>query len=147
MILAADVSARIEAQVSDLAGRVREAVDLTELIRQKALPQAAVSAFVLPLGLRARSEGDAATGAFTQMIDELFGVLLVVRAAGDVTGAKSLPKIDALIWAIVNAVCGWGPDDAIGVFRLSRGQLLSTAAGASQYQLDFAIQQQVRILE
>ena len=53
------------------------------------------------------------------MIDELFGVLLVVRAAGDVTGAKSLPKIDALIWAIVNAVCGWGPDDAIGVFRLS----------------------------
>ena len=147
MILAADISARIEDQVSDLAGRVREAADLTELIRQKALPQASVSAFVLPLGLRARSEGDATTGAFTQMIDELFGVVLVVRAAGDVAGARSLPKIDALIWATVNAVCGWGPDDAIGVFRLTRGQLLSTAAGASQYQLDFSIQHQVRILE
>lgn len=147
MILAADVSARIEAEVPDLEGRVREAADLAELIRQNALPQSAISAFVLPLGLRARSEGDATSGAFTQAIDELFGVVLVVRVAGDVTGAKALPKIDELVWAIVNAVCGWGPDDAIGTFRLSRGQLLSTAAGASQYQLDFAIQQQIRILQ
>ncbi len=145
-MLVADLADRITAEVADLSGRVREAAELRELVREGALPQAPVSAFVLPLGLRARSEGDAATSAFIQAVDELFAVVLVVRYAGDVTGGKALPKIDALVWAVIDAVCGWAPVAAVGVFRLSRGQLLAADAGAAQYQLDFAIQQQVRIL-
>lgn len=143
-MLTDEVITRIEAEVPGLAGRTKEAADLAELIRQKALPQAAATAFVLPLGLRPRGEGEAGTGSFTQMLDETVSVVLVVRSAGDVTGAKALPKIGDLIDALIAAIPGWGPDAAIGVFRLARGQLLSAAAGAVQYQLDFAIQTQVR---
>jgi hypothetical protein len=145
-MLVADLSARIMAEVAALSDRVEGAAELTELLRRKALPQASPFAFVLPLGLRARSEGDAATGAFLQMIDELFAVVLIVRSAGDVTGAKALPKIDELVRAVIDAVCGWAPDEAVGVFRLARGQLLAVDAGSVQYQLDFALQQQARIL-
>lgn len=145
-MLASDLAARIEARVADLAGRVQQAAELSELVRRKALPQASPFAFVLPLGLRARTHGEAGAGSFVQTIDEAFAVILFVRASGDITGGKSLPTIDALAWAIIEAVCGWGPEDAIGVFHLRRGQLLSAEAGAVLYQLDFGLQQQVRIL-
>lgn len=145
-MLVEDLVARLAGSVAALAGRVAGAAELSELARQKALPQASPYAFVLPLGLIARSEGDAMAGAFVQGVDEMFAVVLFVRATGDVTGARALPTIDELVWAAIEAVCGWGPDAAIGVFRLARGQLLSAEAGAVIYQLDFAIQTQVRII-
>lgn len=145
-MLARDLICRIEAKVEQLAGRVKPAADLTELVRKGALPQAPAAAFVLPIGLRARSEGDAMANAFTQMTDDIFGVVLVVRAAGDVTGAKALPAIDELRDAVIQAVCGWGPDEEMGVFRLARGQLLAVDAGSVQYQLDFAISDQIRVI-
>lgn len=137
---------RIGAQVAVLSGRVRGAAELSELVRRKALPQASPFAFVLPLGLHARSDGDASASAFTQMVDETFAVIVFVRASGDVTGERTLPTIDGVGWDIIEAICGWAPDGAVGVFHLRRGQLLSAEAGAVIYQLDFAIQQQVRIL-
>lgn len=143
-MLTDEMITRIEATVPALNGRAKEAADLAELVRRKALPQAPATAFVLPLGLRPRSEADAAAGGFTQMLDETVGVLLVVRAAGDATGAKALPQIGELIDALIAAIAGWGPDTAIGVFRVARGQLLSAEAGAVMYQLDFSIQTQVR---
>lgn len=145
-MLVADLVARISAAVPQLAKRVETAAALSELVKRKALPQASPFAFVLPLGLQPRSDGDAGAGAFTQAIDETFAVVLFVRAAGDITGGRALPSIDALVWTVIEAVCGWGPDDAIGVFHLRRGQLLSAEAGAVIYQLDFGLQQQVRIL-
>lgn len=145
-MLTDDLITRIEAAVPALDGRAKEAADLSELVRRKALPQASATAFVLPLGLRPRSEGDAASGAFTQMLDEIVGVLLVVRAAGDASGAKALPQIGELVDALIAAIAGWGPDGAISVFRVARGQLLSAEAGAVMYQLDFSIQTQVRNL-
>lgn len=145
-MLVADLVARISAAVPQLAKRVETAAELSELVKRKALPQASPFAFVLPLGLQPRSDGDAGAGAFTQAIDETFAVVLFVRAAGDITGGRALPSIDALVWTVIEAVCGWGPDDAIGVFHLRRGQLLSAEAGAVIYQLDFGLQQQVRIL-
>lgn len=143
-MLTDEMITRIKATVPVLDGRAKEAADLAELVRRKALPQAPATAFVLPLGLRQRSEGDAASGAFVQMLDETVGVLLVVRSAGDATGAKALPQIGELIDALITAIAGWGPDAAIGVFRVARGQLLSAEAGAVMYQLDFSIQTQVR---
>lgn len=145
-MLASDMSARIEGQVAALDGRVEEAAELAELLRKKALPQASPFSWVLPLGLRPRNHGDASAAAFTQMVDEIFGVVLFVRASGDITGGRSLPKIDELVWALIGAICGWGPDDAIGVFHLSRGTLLRADSGAVFYQLDFGIQTQVRII-
>lgn len=145
-MLARDLICRLEETVQLLAGRVKPAADLTELVRTGALPQSSVAAFVLPIGLRARTEGDAMAGAFTQMTDDIFGVVLIVRAAGDATGARALPTIDELVRAVIQAVCGWGPEEAIGVFRLARGQLLSVDAGSVQYQLDFAISDQIRVI-
>lgn len=145
-MLVADLSARIEDRVSVLAGRCHTALDLAELIKRKALPQASPSVFILPLGLIPRGSGEASTGVFTQMVDETFGVLIFVRSSGDVTGAKAQPLIDELIDDLIGAICGWGPQEAVGVFHLRRGQLHSASAGAVFYQLDFGLQQQVRIL-
>jgi hypothetical protein len=145
-MLVADLVTRLDAAVPQLTRRVEGAAELSELVKRKALPQASPFAFVLPLGLHAASHGDAAAGAFTQMVDEVFGVVLFVRASGDITGGRALPSIDTLVWAVIEAVCGWGPEDAIGVFHLRRGQLLSAEAGAVIYQLDFGLQSQVRIV-
>lgn len=145
-MLTADIAARIEAQVPDLIGRVRQAADLAELVAQKALPQAPVSAFVLPLGLRARTLGDSSANAFTQMLEESTGILLAVRAAGDSGGGRALPKIDELVSVLIAALAGWNPPSAFGVLRVARGALLSAESGLVLYQLDFSVQTQVRIL-
>lgn len=142
-MLVADLIERIET-VAALAGRVKGAAELSALTRQGGWPQASPYAFVLPLGLRPADRGDAAANAFTQIVDEVFGVVLYVRASGDITGGRALPTIDALVWATIDAVCGWGPDDAVGVFHLVRGDILAAEAGGVAYQLDFGIQQQVR---
>jgi hypothetical protein len=141
-----DVIARLGGEVSDLSGRVEGALELAELVKRDALPQAPIAAFVCPTGLVARSDGDASAIAFTQMVDDMLAVVLVMRRAGDVRGSKSRPKLDLLIWAVIEALSGWGPDDAIGVLALRRGALVSLTAGTAFYQLDFAIQQQIRIL-
>lgn len=145
-MLVADLVTRISTTVPQLASRVETAAELSELVRRKALPQASPFAFVLPAGLQPHNSGEAGAGIFVQNVDESFAVVLFVRASGDITGGRTLPTIDALVWAVIEAVCGWGPDDAVGVFHLRRGQLLSAEAGAVIYQLDFGIQQQVRIL-
>tara|TARA_R110002020_G_scaffold10801_22_gene41108 strand:+ start:28970 stop:29419 length:450 start_codon:yes stop_codon:yes gene_type:complete len=131
--------------VPDLAGgRTLEAADLAELIRQQALPNNPATAFLVPTGLRPRGEGDAGASAFIQSIDEMVAVVLVVRTAADVTGAKGLPRVNALVWAVIGAVAGGDVEDAIGVFRFAGGQLHSVTAGAIFYQVNFAIQLQLR---
>lgn len=140
------VSNRLSASVNDLANRVSEAADLAALVAKDALPPSPLSAFVLPLGLRPRSEGDAMAQAFLQAYDELIGVLLVIRSPNDLSGARALPKVDALVGAVIGAIAGWGPDEEPDVFRLARGQLLPAGQGLTLYQLDFAISRQLRII-
>jgi hypothetical protein len=154
MLLSALLEQRLGTIVDGLEDRVQSAADLTEMLRQKTLPQSEVAAFVVPAGERATSQGDAATSAFTQMVDQVFAVILFVRAAGDATGKRGLVKLDPLKRAVIAAVAGWAPEDeeldntesAIGVFRLSRGQLVSLTAGTQIYQLEFAIAVQLRII-
>jgi hypothetical protein len=145
-MLVDDVVTRLGGEVESLAGRVQGAAELTAMVKAGALPNVTPHAFVLPLGLRPLNTGDAAANAFTQDVDELVGIVLIVRGAGDATGARSLPTIDTLIAHILAALAGWAPDDAIGVLRLQRGQLVSVNAGVVIYQLDFAIQLQLRNL-
>ncbi len=139
-----EVIARIDGQVPDLANRTKSAADLSTLVSEGSLPQSPVAAFVLPLGFRNTSQGDASANAFTQMLVETIGILLVVRNANDITGAKSLPKFEALIDQLIVEIAGWQPSGAFGVFWVSRGQLISTNDGTVIYQLDFSIQKQVR---
>jgi hypothetical protein len=143
-MLVDDVIIRLNAQVSTLAGRIQGAAELSALAKENALPPVLPAAFVLPLGLRP-GEADAAVNAFVQDVDEVVGVVLLAEAPGDVTGAGALPTIDQLIKDAIVAVCGWAPGDEVGVFRLSRGALVSLTAGTVIYQLDFAIADQVRI--
>ncbi|RIA44046.1 hypothetical protein DFR49_2282 [Hephaestia caeni] len=128
-----------------LAGRVHSAAKLSEVMQRNQLPQVTPAAFVLPLGLQGGA-ADAVTGLYRQSVSHVVGVLLAVRAAGDATGAAGLATLDPLIDAVVGGIAGWTPDDdTIGVFTLSRGELLSLSAGTLTYQLDFAIEDQLRI--
>lgn len=154
-MLADDVKVRLEAQVADLAHRVQGALALTEMIRQKALPNYTPAAFVVPNGLNFGS-AQFGTGFFVQSVDEVISIVLVLRSANDVRGAKSQAELQVLIWAVVEALAGWSPhigDEGedpdgvteIGVLVPRRGALVRLDAGTLFYQLDFAIQQQVRI--
>jgi len=145
MTLVADVKARIEAEVTDLAGRVEEVADLAVLVQKGGLPNRSPVAFVVDLGFDGGA-ADAAVNAFRQRVDNAIGVILYVEAAGDLKRRRALPTIDALKDALLDAVCGWAPADAIGDFTVRRGRLLSVAAGGVLYQIDFAIQDQLRVM-
>ncbi|MCF1744622.1 phage tail terminator protein [Paradevosia shaoguanensis] len=138
------VKERLLAAIEELQGRAHEVADLSELLRKKALPNAPAVAYVLPLGLSGRG-GESSAGAFTQMVDEIIGVVLVIRTANDVTGGRGVPKLDNLIWRVIEAVCGSAEAGAIGDFRLMRGRMVTVVDGSIFYQLDFATQLQVRI--
>lgn len=132
------------AEIPALAGRIHSAAVLSTLMKSNGLPQVCPAAFALPLGIGG-GQPDAATGLYRQPVEWLDGVLLVVRAAGDATGAAALVQLDPLITATIEAICGWGPDDMPGVYRLVKGELVGLQAGTLTYQLDFAIEDQLRI--
>ncbi|WP_316171041.1 hypothetical protein [Bradyrhizobium sp. SZCCHNRI1058] len=143
--LVGDVSERIAASVPALAGRIEGIADLAALIAEGALPQREVSAFVVPLGFDDRG-GDSATSAHTQMLEESIGVVLCIKALGDAKARRALPTIEQLSGAVIAAVAGWAPDDVAGVFRVTRGRLLSAEKGLVLYQLDFALLDQLRVV-
>lgn len=138
------------ADIELLAGRIGEAASLSDLMARNQAPQVTPAAFVLPLGLRG-GRADAATGLFRQDIAETLGVVLFVRSAGDATGAKAGDRLRPLRNDVIRRIVGWAPpsdwleDDTVGVFVLSRGQLLSMSAGMLTYQLDFSVDDQLRI--
>jgi hypothetical protein len=144
MLLVDPVITRIDDEVPALKGRVEGAAELAALVREDALPQVMPAAFVVPVGLQG-GRADAVSGLFRQNYVEVVGVVLIVAAAGDATGALALPELQDLVGAGVTAVCGWAPDAAVGVFELRRGALVSLNAGAVIYQLDFGINSQLRI--
>lgn len=153
-MLADETIGRLEAVVPALNKRTKGALDLTEMLRRKALPNYSPAAFVVLNGI---SGGTAqfSESMFVQAAEEVVSVILVLRTAGDVTGAKGQAELHTLVWAVIYALCGWAPADAdpegnatdpIGVLVLRRGRVNSLDAGTVFYQLDFAIQQQVRVV-
>ena len=139
----AEVITRLDAQVSDLAGRVQGAADFAELMRRNQLPQVTPAAHVLGLGMTG-GRGESATGFYTQIFDQVIGVVLTVRSHS-ATGVSVLDDTETLIMDVIRAVVGWGPNDEIGVFRLLRGNLVSMQAGTLVYKLDFSITDQLRV--
>lgn len=136
--------AELVGSVPPLAGRVHSAAKLAQLRQQGQLLQACPAAFVLPTGLRA-GRPDAAAGLFRQPVEWFESVVLAVRAAGDATGAAALAQIEPLIIATIEAVAGVEHPDRFGTYALASGDLLSLDAGLLIYQLDFAIEDQLRI--
>lgn len=138
-----DIIARLIARVPEFGGRIEGAMELADMIARKALPQVTPAAHVVPLGM----QGGVANSAnifFTQEFDEAIGVLISLRTY-TATGGKSADLLETLKLAVISALAGWGPDTAVGVFRLLRGQLVSMEAGTVVYQIDFAMMDQLRI--
>lgn len=144
MIRVDEVRARIEERVPELAGRMGTAGEFARLVQANQLPQQTPAAFVLP-GAIAGGAASAMTGLFRQSFVEGVQVVLVVRVAGDATGGRAMDEIAPLIRAVVASVVGWTPDDALGVFVLARGDLVGTEAGSLVYQIDFTLDDQLRI--
>lgn len=146
------VKDRLEGAVASLQHRTHGAADLAELIAQKALPQAPLTAYVISAGIRPIRGGESSAGAYTQELTEVIAVVLVVRTGNDVTGEKSVPKVDQLIEQVTKGIVGWMPDQTdesiylpIGDFGFERGQLVRLDAGVLFYQLEFSCPLQLRI--
>ena len=145
MIRVADVMARIEERVPDLAGKLGTATDFAALIERNQVPQRpGASGFVLPGRLSGGPVG-AMSGLFTQSVGQGVIVVLSVRVASDPTGAAALDQLSPVVDRVIRAVCGWSPDDAPGVWALVSAELVGSTAGVLIYQIDFTLQDQLRI--
>lgn len=138
-----EVKARL-VDVAGFSGRWEPAAKFSELVARNHLPQVAPAGFILPLGLRGQ-RADAVTGLYRQSLVEMMGIVMVLRSAGDATGGKSTDQITELRDVVIRRIAGWAPDFALGVFTVSRGELVSLSAGTLVYQIDFALETQLRI--
>lgn len=138
------VAARIDEEVPDLKGGIEFIVDLQALLAEGALPQRDVAAFVVPLGFDDRG-GESISGMHTQILANAIGVILCVKARGDVKARRAVPKVDVLINQVINAVAGWAPGNTVGVFMVKRGRLAPGAKGIVVYEVAFELVDQLRI--
>jgi len=144
MIRVDDVRQRIEAQVPALVDRLGNAGDFANLVDHNRLPQQTPAGYVMPGGLRG-GQADAVAGMFRQAFDEVVIVVLVTRVAGDPLASAAIDEISPLARDTIQAVAGWGPADAIGVFQLAQAELVGAKDGALVFQIDFALNDQLRI--
>ena len=143
--LVEQVADQLDTEVADLKGRVEYIAELAALLESGGAPQGDVAAFVINLGLDDRG-GEAAAGMHTQLIGTTIGVVLCVRSRGDAKAQRAVPAVDALIKQVIDAIAGWAPtDDYTGVFAVSRGRQLPLVAGLIVYQLEFTIDDQLRV--
>lgn len=142
-MLVDDVITRLQASVTGLR-TIKPAADLVQLMAQNQLPQHTPAAHVVASALTGGAV-DSQAGMFRQSIDEQVSVLLSFRNVQG-PGGNVVDQLDTILWAVIEALCGWGPDDVIGTFRLQRGRVVNMAAGTLVYQIDFAIGNQLRIL-
>jgi len=143
------VKARI-ADVPGIAGRIQPAASLAEVLARKLAPQGGDSAYILPLGLRGGTE-QAMAGLYVQDFAETLGVVLMLAAVGDATGARTADRLVPMRNAVIRRIVGWSPPsdwaegETVTHFRLARGELLSLSAALLIYQIDFALSDQLRI--
>lgn len=144
MIRLDEVRARVEAKVTVLAGRLGNAGDFAQVVENNQLPQVTPAGYVLPSGLSG-GKAEASAGIFKQNLVETVMVVIALRVAGDPLAAAGIDEVKPIVTDVVNAVAGWGPDDCPGIFVLVRGELVGAVKGVLIYQLEFAIDDQLRI--
>lgn len=147
MIRLDDVLARVKAVVPAFAAdsRLGNAAQFSTLIEGNQTPQVTPAAFVLPGPLQGGA-ANAMAGAFVQDFRETVILVLFVKVAGDARGGRAIDEITPLIRQVVLAIAGWAPADATGVFVLASGELVGSQRGHLIYQLDFALEDQLRIV-
>ncbi|ALF02053.1 MULTISPECIES: phage tail terminator protein [Salipiger] len=137
------VVARLEAEIAELAHRIDGAAEFTRMMETKTLPSGGVRAYVLPTGIRGQ-RGDAVTGAFTQPITRTIAVVLLTRSV-DAAGERALSRLGAFVDEIIATLAGWAPSDEVGVFELRQASIIPTEHGLLGYQIEFSINDQLRI--
>jgi hypothetical protein len=135
---------RLQQSVPEFGSRVFGAAALAPLVNSNTLPSETPAAFVIPLGVDA-GPAVSTSGAHRQMMSLQWGVMLVVTYAADITGEESLPEVDALCECVRAALAGFQPLDD-GVLELKRERLIRIEAGTIFYQLDFAVDEQLRVI-
>lgn len=138
-----EIILRLKALVPAFGGRVEGALQLARLQSQNALPQVTPAAFVVPAGLRGGS-ADTISGLFRQSTTETFSVIFVMRSE-NARGGDALDPLSALRGTIIAALAGWDLGDAVDVLTLSAAYVVSMTDGAVIYQIDFTLQDQLRI--
>lgn len=136
------VITRLKDRVPDLGGRIEGAAELAALTRSGSYPHS-LGALVVPAGLRGGAANIGA-GLFQQDFAEAVSVVLVVQAT-DRTGVRALKNLRPLIMAVAEAIAGWAPDDTVGVFELTDGRTASFLDGRLVYQINFTINDELRI--
>lgn len=134
---------RLKSDVSAFGGRIEGAAALAPLVAENRIPEQTPAAFVIPLGLDAGA-ADSMTGFHRQMMRLSWGVLIVISYAGDATGQDMMPGIDDLADQVRSSLTGFQPGED-GVLELKRERLVRLDAGTLFYQIDFAIDEQLRI--
>lgn len=142
-MLALHVIDRLKERVAAFSGRVEGVASLVQLIQQNQLPGVTPAARVMASALQG-GQPDSSAGLFRQSFDQTVTVYLVFRNVQG-TGGNELDRFDDVLWAVIHALCGWAPEETVGVFRLLRGQVVNMTAGTLLYQIDFAIGDQLRI--
>jgi hypothetical protein len=139
----AQVIDRLKQQATFLNGRVEGAADLVNLLETRKLSTYSATAHVIPFALRGGA-ADVATGLYRQQFDEAFSIILSIRS-NDANGKAILDDLRTHIMSIVTAIAGWAPTDEVGVFSLVNGRVLQMGQGAFIYEINFSIQDQLRI--
>lgn len=137
-----EIISRIEARVPDLSGRVQATGDFVAMIRDNKLPQQD-AAFVIAAGMTG-GQPSAMAGLFVQPVTETIGVALVFRTLTSTAGRK-VPDIRDRILAVIEALAGWAPGDEAGVLTLARVIPLGLTGGTALYEVDFTLDDQLRI--
>ncbi len=138
----AAVEARLEAQVPELTNRVRKAKDFASLIASGRTPASPLVAYVVPTGLQGQP-AQLATGYFAQPVVRGVSVILMLQSASE--GQRALERLDAFLEDVYAAICGWAPGDEVGVFEIARAAVVPSGTGVLNYQIDFRINDQLRI--
>ena len=144
MIRLDDVRTQLEAQVGELQGRTGNAREFSNLVESGQLPQTTPHAFVIFSGMQG-GQADAVSGLFLQSYSETTSVVLMVRTANDPLGDRAIDEITPIVRAVIKALAGWAPEDAIGVFQLARAELVGARTGVLVFQIDFTLNDQLRI--
>lgn len=133
---------RLKAETS--LRKVSGAKSLSRIMKDGRVPAGTHAAFVVPLGLTGGTS-DAMAGIFSQNFSQTIGVILMRNDFSSAHGSDSSDELQADIDQTIGVLAGWAPTGALGVFTVGRGQLVAAQDTEVVYQLDFTIQNQLRI--
>ena len=136
------VIGRLKEQVPDLNDRVEEAAYLADLLKTGRVDRDNV-AIVVPSALQG-GRADTGTGVFSQGVTETIAVVLITPSH-DRNHKVARNRMRPLSRAVITALVGWRPGDELGVFALRQGRIFSVAAGRLVFQIEFSIEDQLRV--